>query len=80
VGTTPQKPVHTIKEQLMFFGSFIDCNSDWVDSVHFPEAAQNHQLTGRSFYHLKGKIMEEFGVYNIEVKWMQKIGIKRSGL
>jgi hypothetical protein len=61
----------------MYFGIFIDSSGDWVDSVHFPEAAQKQQLTGRGFYQLKGKVMEEFGVYSIEVKWLQKRGIKK---
>ncbi|ANE52660.1 DNA polymerase III subunit alpha [Flavisolibacter tropicus] len=72
-----QKPVRTSKGQLMYFGTFIDSNGDWVDSVHFPDSAVKYRLTGQGFYHIKGKVVEEFGVYSIEVKWMQKIGIKQ---
>jgi DNA polymerase III alpha subunit len=72
-----QKPVRTVKGQLMFFGTFIDKNGDWVDSVHFPDKAEKQRLTGKGFYHLKGKVMEEFGVYSVEVSWMQKVGLKQ---
>jgi DNA polymerase-3 subunit alpha len=34
-------------------------------------------LTGRGFYHIKGKVVEEFGVYSIEARWMQKVGLKQ---
>lgn len=72
-----QKPVRTVKGQLMFFGTFIDKNGDWVDSVHFPDKAEKHRLTGKGFYHIRGKVVEEFGVYSIEVTWMQKVGLKQ---
>ena len=72
-----QKPVRTVKGQLMYFGTFIDSNGDWIDSVHFPDTADKYRLTGGGFYHLKGWIVEEFGVYTIEVSWMQKIGLKQ---
>jgi DNA polymerase-3 subunit alpha len=72
-----QKPVRTVKGQVMYFGTFIDAKGDWVDSVHFPDSAMKYRLTGQGFYHIKGKVVEEFGVYSIEVKWMQKVGIKQ---
>jgi DNA polymerase-3 subunit alpha len=72
-----QKPVRTVKGQRMYFGTFIDRNGDWVDSVLFPDTADRYRLTGKGYYHIKGKVVEEFGVYSIEVKWMQKVGIKQ---
>jgi DNA polymerase-3 subunit alpha len=33
-------------------------------------------LEGKGFYHMKGKVVEEFDVYTIEVQWMKKIGFK----
>lgn len=71
-----EKPVRTVKGQMMFFGTFIDRNGDWVDPVHFPDTATKQRLTGKGFYHIQGKVIEEFGVYSIDVCWMQKIGLK----
>ena len=70
------KPVRTIKGQYMYFGTFIDAAGDWIDSVHFPDVADRHALTGKGFYAMKGKVAEEFGVYSLEVQAMQKIGYK----
>ncbi|MGN6532517.1 MAG: hypothetical protein ACTHK0_12310 [Ginsengibacter sp.] len=33
-------------------------------------------MRGRGFYHLYGKVMEEFGAYCIEVQKMKKVGWK----
>lgn len=73
-----QKPVRTVKGQVMFFGTFIDPCGDWVDTVHFPDSAASYTLSGGGFYHIKGKVVDDFGVCSVEVHWMQKVGIRRS--
>ena len=70
------KPVQTVRGDQMYFGTFLDNNGDWVDSVHFPNVADKYVLKGNGFYHLKGKVVEEFGVYSLEVQYMQKLGLK----
>jgi DNA polymerase III alpha subunit len=70
------KPVQTVKGEQMYFGTFLDSNGDWVDSVHFPNVADKYTLKGNGFYHMKGKVVEEFGVYSLEVQYMQKLGLK----
>ncbi len=60
----------------MYFGTFLDSNGEWVDSVHFPNVADKYALQGNGFYHIKGKVVEEFGVYSLEVLEMKKMGIK----
>ncbi|MDQ3846652.1 MAG: DNA polymerase III subunit alpha, partial [Bacteroidota bacterium] len=70
------KALHTIKGEYMFFGTFIDTAGDWIDTVHFPQAADQYPLTGKGFYHIRGKVAEEFGVYGIDVQWLQKCGLK----
>jgi len=69
------KPVRTIKEETMSFGTFLDANKDWIDTVHFPQVhAMGVPQAG--FYRLTGKVVEEFGVYSIEVTKMVRVGIK----
>ena len=70
------KPVHTIKRELMYFGTFIDAAGDWLDTVHFPDSVKKFPLQGKGFYRMTGKVVEEFGVYNLDVQHMQKIGIQ----
>jgi DNA polymerase-3 subunit alpha len=70
------KPVLTIKSEYMYFGTFLDQEGDWMDTVHFPDSADRYPLSGKGFYQMRGKVVEEFGVYTIEVQWMKKIGLK----
>lgn len=70
------KPVRTIKKENMFFGTFIDAKGEWIDTVHFPDVANRYPITGKGFYMIQGIVVEEFGVYTIEVKKMYKRGIK----
>jgi DNA polymerase-3 subunit alpha len=69
------KPVRTVKGDVMSFGTFLDVNKDWIDTVHFPpiHAARPPQA---GFFRITGKVTEEFGVYAIEVTSIEKAGIK----
>ena len=69
------KPVRTVKGDMMSFGTFIDSNKDWVDTVHFPEIHALHSPQA-GFYRIRGKVIEEFGVYSVEVIEIEKAGIK----
>jgi DNA polymerase-3 subunit alpha len=69
------KPVRTIKGETMSFGTFLDANKDWIDTVHFPQV-HAAQPPRSGFYRITGKVMEEFGVYSIEVVRVEKVGIK----
>lgn len=71
-----EKPTRTRNGQTMFFGTFLDPEGAWIDTVHFPDTAARQRLTGRGFYHLRGKVAEEFGVYSLEVGWMEKVGLR----
>jgi hypothetical protein len=70
------KPVHTVKKEMMYFGTYVDAAGDWLDTVHFPDSAKAYPLQGRGFYRMTGIVVEEFGVFNLEVHMMDKIGIK----
>jgi hypothetical protein len=70
------KPVQTVKGEQMYFGTFLDHEGDWVDSVHFPNVADKYTLQGNGFYRIRGKVVEEFGVYSLEVEYMKKLGLK----
>ena len=69
------KPVRTVKNEYMYFGTFLDRNGEWIDSVHFPDVATKYALQGNGFYKVKGKIVEEFTVCSIEVHSMEKLGL-----
>ena len=71
-----RKHVTTKYQDHMFFGTFVDCHLDWIDTVHFPEAAKSYPLHNTGFYKITGKVTEDFGVYSIEVRSMYKVGFK----
>jgi DNA polymerase-3 subunit alpha len=70
------KPVNTIHNETMYFGTFIDVKGDWLDTIHFPSVEKRYPLTGKGFYQMKGKVVEEFGVYSVEVNFCKKTGIR----
>lgn len=70
------KAVHTIRNELMYFGTFIDANGDWLDTVHFPDVQHQFPLGGTGFYQMNGMVTEDFGVYALEVNYCRKIGFK----
>ncbi|HEY0749581.1 MAG TPA: DNA polymerase III subunit alpha, partial [Chitinophagaceae bacterium] len=71
------KPVHTVKNETMYFHTFIDAAGDWLDTVFFPAVASRYPLTGRGFYSMKGKVIQEFGVYTVDVQYCRKVGMKQ---
>ena len=73
------KPVRTIKNDTTYFHTFIDAKGDWLDAVSFPQIALRYPVTGKGFYSMKGKVVEELGVYTVEVSYCKKVGIKERG-
>ncbi|MBL0200976.1 MAG: DNA polymerase III subunit alpha [Chitinophagaceae bacterium] len=71
-----RKHVTTKNDDHMFFGTFVDCNLDWIDTVHFPDSAKNFPLHNSGFYKITGKVTDDFGVYSLEVSKMYKVGYK----
>lgn len=72
------KKTRTLKNEAMYFGTFLDKKGEWIDTVHFPQSFRFTPFQGKGFYEIKGKVTEEFGVYVIEVSSCCKIGIKSS--
>jgi DNA polymerase-3 subunit alpha len=64
------------KQETMHFGTFVDVNLDWIDTVHFPRAANQFPFQEGGFYEVTGYVTEEFGVYAITVESMKKVGYK----
>ena len=67
------KPTRTVGGKEMNFGTWLDAEGNYFDSIHFPPTVQAYPFHGRGIYRLWGQITEDFGVYNIEVSRMKKI-------
>jgi DNA-directed DNA polymerase III PolC len=70
------KNTSTSKGDRMNFGTFVDVNGEFIDSVHFPPVAKKYPFTGRGIYHLHGKVVVEFDAVSLEVNEMVKLGYK----
>jgi DNA polymerase-3 subunit alpha len=57
----------------MFFGTFLDRNGDFLDTVHFPPVSTRYPFRGKGIYEIKGIVMEEFGAVTIETKEMRML-------
>lgn len=66
------KNTSTSNGKRMHFGTFIDQDGYWVDTVHFPPVATAFPFRGKGIYTLTGTVVEEFGVVSIEVEYMKK--------
>ena len=69
------KTTKTSNGKMMFFGTFIDREGNWLDTVHFPPSAAKYPFRGRGIYEITGTLMEEFDCINLEVAEMNKLPI-----
>lgn len=67
------KYVYTSKKEIMNFGTFVDTEGEFFDSVNFPPSLKQYPFTGRGVYLILGKITNEFGHPGIEVQKMVRM-------
>jgi DNA polymerase-3 subunit alpha len=67
------KTTFTSKNERMNFGTFIDTQGDWIDTVHFPPSAKQYPFSGPGCYCLTGKVVTEYDFTTIEVEQMQRL-------
>jgi DNA polymerase-3 subunit alpha len=70
------KPTGTSKGESMFFGTFLDRNGDFIDTVHFPPVAKKFPVSGWGLFRITGRVMEEFGAITIEVETVTKLKLQ----
>lgn len=69
------KPTRTSKGDTMYFGTFIDTEGLWIDTVHFPPVVKAYPYRGRGCYLLKGKVTEEFDFVTVEIREMHHLPV-----
>lgn len=67
------KPTRTVKGDRMYFGTFLDEDGNWIDTIHFPPVARRYPFRGKGCYLLRGKVTEEFGYYSLEIDEMHRL-------
>ncbi|WP_282123878.1 DNA polymerase III subunit alpha [Algibacter mikhailovii] len=68
------KNTSTHKGDRMHFGTFLDQDGQWLDTVHFPPVAKRYPFKGKGVYRITGKVVEEFGFLTIEVIKQERMG------
>jgi DNA polymerase-3 subunit alpha len=71
-----EKFVKTKRGELMKFGTFLDIEGKFFDTVHFPPSLVQYPLRGAGIYLIKGKVVQEFGCPSLEVIRCAKIPLK----
>ena len=70
-----RKNTKTKNKEAMYFGTFLDYDGDFIDTVHFPTVAAKFPFRGPGVYKITGKVIEEFDCVNIEVISMFKLEV-----
>ncbi|MCB9245604.1 MAG: DNA polymerase III subunit alpha [Flavobacteriales bacterium] len=65
------KKTTTAGGKLMYFGTFLDREGGFLDTVHFPPYTTKYPFRGKGIYRIEGVLMEEFGAFTIEVRAME---------
>jgi len=72
-----EKYVKTKRGEQMRFGTFLDVEGNFFDTVHFPQSLSKFPLRGAGLYLIEGKVVVEFGCPAIEVARCGKMPLKR---
>lgn len=60
----------------MKFGTFLDVNGDFIDTVHFPQSLKRYPIRGKGLYLIEGKVVVDFDCSSIEVRRCAMMPIK----
>ncbi|MBK1439818.1 DNA polymerase III subunit alpha [Parapedobacter sp. ISTM3] len=71
-----EKFVRTKNGEMMKFGTFLDSQGDFFDTVHFPKFLQAYPLRGAGIYIVEGTVTLEFGVPSVAVTKCQRMTLK----
>ncbi|MBL4625486.1 MAG: DNA polymerase III subunit alpha, partial [Flavobacteriales bacterium] len=67
------KRTQTHKGEGMNFGTWLDLNGHWMDTVHFPQVAKTYPFRGPGCYLIKGKVVDDFGFISIDVQSTKRL-------
>lgn len=70
------KTVRTKNKKIMKFGTFIDVNGNFIETVHFPQNLFRYPLRGNGLYLIEGKCVVDFNFPTIEVYRCARMPIK----
>lgn len=70
-----RKHAQTRNGESMYFGTFLDEEGHWLDTVHFPPVAQKFFFRGKGVYKVRGKVVEDYDCIHVEADYMEKMDV-----
>ncbi|HNS16922.1 MAG TPA: DNA polymerase III subunit alpha [Bacteroidales bacterium] len=71
------KYVRTVHKELMHFGTFLDVEGEFFDTVHFPDALRKYPFKGSGIYLILGTVSAEFDFPSLTVEKMAIMAVKK---
>lgn len=68
-----RKDTRTVKGQLMHFGTWLDIEGRFFDTVHFPDQLKKTPFRGRGIYRIRGRLVPDFGFVSLEATSMERL-------
>ncbi len=68
-----RKDVRTVKGEIMNFGTWLDRDGQFFDTVHFPDFAKRYPFRGKGIYRMEGRVVMEYGFPSVEVVKMERL-------
>lgn len=63
----------TSNKSTMCFGTFLDVEGAWIDTVHFPPSLSRYKFAGKGIYHITGVVAEEYDFVYVNVKTLNRL-------
>jgi len=70
------KPIKTKRGETMMFGTYLDTNRDFFDTVHFPDSLKTWKFQGMGVYLIEGTVTMQYGYVSITVIRFAKIPVQ----
>ena len=68
-----RKDTRTVKGELMQFGTWLDREGQFFDTVHFPDQVKKTPFRGRGVYRIYGRLVADFGFVSLETHRMERL-------
>ena len=74
-----RKDTRTIKGELMQFGTWLDLEGRFFDTVHFPDQVKKTPFRGRGVYRIRGRLTSDFGFVSLETHSLERLPYRVDG-
>ncbi len=70
-----RKNTSTKNGQQMYFGTFLDREGQWLDTVHFPDIARRYPFRGTGIYKVYGTVIEDYDCITVDAEFMERMAM-----